>query len=314
MPLHDLFAVTHDSPQYNERDRQGIFYAESWLLTHYLMAGDNPVYRARFGRFTQLLRAGQGAEEAFTNALGVSLPQVENQLHQYLERGQFSPIELSLKASAASPVYVTTTAATPVETYFRLGDELMRIGRSDAALAYFDQAKKLAPASPLPYEGLGLVAAQREQHAEALSDFTRALQLHSTSFLAHYIFAQEKYQAASDGQGRYRPLKGEAAAEIRGELDQSIALMPSFGPAHELLGFFEMVQGNRLGAAEQQLQLAIELEPENSSYLLTLAQAQLRDRNPDAARQTLAPLLLPNIDAKLRAPAEKLVRESENWQ
>ncbi len=29
MPLTELFAVTHDSPQYNERERQGIFYAES---------------------------------------------------------------------------------------------------------------------------------------------------------------------------------------------------------------------------------------------------------------------------------------------
>src|ERR1019366_5765805 len=36
LPLAELFAVTHDSPQYNERDRQGIFYAESWLLTQFL--------------------------------------------------------------------------------------------------------------------------------------------------------------------------------------------------------------------------------------------------------------------------------------
>ena len=38
MPLHELFAVTHNSPQYNESTRQGMFYAESWLLTHFLMA------------------------------------------------------------------------------------------------------------------------------------------------------------------------------------------------------------------------------------------------------------------------------------
>ena len=52
MPLAELFAVTHDSPQYNERERQGIFYAESWLLTHFLMAGDNPAYQAHFRQFT----------------------------------------------------------------------------------------------------------------------------------------------------------------------------------------------------------------------------------------------------------------------
>lgn len=308
-PLHELFAVTPDSPEYNERDRQGMFYAESWLLTDYLMAGDNPVYRARFGRYTELLRAGQGSEEAFTNALGTSLPAMERQLQQYLARGRFSPIELALTAAASTPVTVTTTAVTPVETEFRLGDELMRIGRLDAAESYFSRAKRLAPASPLPYEGMGLLAAQREEHAEALTDLTRALQLNSSSFLAHYVFAQEKYQLTSDGEGRYLPLKGEAAVEIRGELDKAIALMPDFGPAHELLGFFDMVQGRPPGAAEQQLQLAIQLEPENPAYLLSLAQAQLRDGNPGAARQTLAPLLSPGTDPKLRAPAEEMVRE-----
>ena len=69
MPLQELFAVTRDSPEYNESSRQGIFYAESWLLTHYLMAANNPAYKARFGRFTELLIAGQMPEQAFTNAL-----------------------------------------------------------------------------------------------------------------------------------------------------------------------------------------------------------------------------------------------------
>jgi len=55
-PLTELFAVTHDSPQYNERERQGIFYAESWLLTHFLVDGDNPAYKSRFANFTTLLR------------------------------------------------------------------------------------------------------------------------------------------------------------------------------------------------------------------------------------------------------------------
>ena len=42
LPLRKLFAVTRDSAEYNEREHQGIFYAESWLLTHYLMLGAIP--------------------------------------------------------------------------------------------------------------------------------------------------------------------------------------------------------------------------------------------------------------------------------
>jgi cytochrome c-type biogenesis protein CcmH/NrfG len=204
---------------------------------------------------------------------------------------------------------VASRAITPVEIYFLLGDELLRIGRLDAAESYFTQAKKLAPASPFPYEGLGLLAAQHGQHDEALRELAAALQHGSASFLVHYAYAREKYRLTAAPQGRYAPLNGEAAAEIRDELQKSLARMPNFGPAHELLGFFEMVQGENLTAAEQQLQLAIQLEPENPSYLLTLAQAQLRDRDPNAARQTLEPLLLPNVDAKFRAPAEGLIQK-----
>ena len=308
LPLAELFAVAHNSPQYNERDRQGIFYAESWLLTQFLMAGDNPAYQARFRQFTPLLRQGQFPEPAFTNAMQTTLPAMEAELRCYLQRGQFTPIELVLPTDISSPVTLTTRSLTPVETYFRLGDELLRINRPDAAESYFTQAQKLAPASPLPYEGLGLLAAERRQHDEALRDLKDALQHSSTSFLAYYVYARERYRLTADAEDRYAPLKNEAAAEIRGELQKSLALMPDFGPAHELLGFFEMVQGDDLVLAEQHLQRAIQLEPENSSYLFSLAQVQLRNRNLAAARHTLQPLLLPNVDAKLRAHAEEMIQ------
>jgi tetratricopeptide (TPR) repeat protein len=308
MPLAELFAVGHDSPQYNERERQGIFYAESWLLTHFLMAGDNPAYKARFGQFTPLLREGQLPEQAFTNALQTTLPAMETELRRYLKRGQFTPIELALPTGVSSPISLTTRSITPVEIYFRLGDELLRVDRPDAAELYFTQAQKLAPASPLPYEGLGLLAAEEEKHDEALRDLQEALQRGSTSFLAYYVNAQEKYRLTADAQDRYAPLKSEAAAEICAELQKSLALMPDFGPTQELLGFFEMVQGENLVLAEQHLQRAIQLEPENTTYLFSLAQVQLRNHNLDAARHTLQPLLLPNVDAKLRAHAEEMIQ------
>ena len=308
LPLSELFAVVHDSPQYNERNRQGIFYAESWLLAEFLMAGDNPLYKARFGQFTRLLSQGQLPEQAFTNALQTSLPAMEAELRRYFRQGRFTPVELSLAADVSSPITLTTRSLTPVENYFRLGDELLRIHRPDAAETYFNQAQKLAPASPLPYEGLGLLAAERRQHEATLQNLKAALQHDSTSFLVFYIYAREQYRLTADPQNRHAPLNSEAAAEIRAELRKSIALMPDFGPAHELLGFFEMVQGDDLALAEQHLQRAIQLEPENPSYLFSLAQVQLRNHNLDAARQTLQPLLLPNVDAELRAHAEEMLQ------
>jgi thioredoxin-like negative regulator of GroEL len=85
--------------------------------------------------------------------------------------------------------------------------------------------------------------------------------------------------------------------------------MPYFGPAQELFGFFEMTHGEHLAEAGQNLFRAIQLEPENLSYLFTLAEFQYRTRNPIAARQTLAPLLEKNVDKKLHADAVELMQE-----
>src|SRR5208282_3174096 len=137
MPLTELFAVGHDSPQYNERERQGIFYAESWLLTHFLMAGDNADYKSRFRNFRALLLEGQAPMQAFTNALQTSLPAVESELRRYLARGQFAPIKFTFPENVAGAKTFTTRNLTPVENYFRLGDELLHINRLDDAQKYF---------------------------------------------------------------------------------------------------------------------------------------------------------------------------------
>ena len=314
MPLTELFAVKPDSPQYNEREHQGIFYAESWLLTHYLMAGDNADYKARFGQFTALLKAGQPPEKAFTRALNTTLPQMEKDLRNYLARGNFAPVPLALPVSIDSPRMLGMRAITPVEIYFRLGDELLRIDRLPEAQWYFEQAQKLAPASPLPYEGLGLIAVERDQPEAALREFTESRKLGSKSFLVYFDSARERYQLTANAQGRYAKLKNDAADEIRGELTNSIALSPNFAPAHELLGFLELVQGDDLPAAEKQMHTAIQLDADNPAYQFSLAQVQFRSRNFDDARHTLQPLLLPYIEAEIQTNATQLILEIDREQ
>jgi Flp pilus assembly protein TadD len=311
MPLHKLFAVAHDSPEYNEREHQGLFYAESWLLTHYLMSGANPAVKARFGQLTIFLREGQTPEQAFTNAFQLSTTAMLTQLKAYLEAGKFSPLALSVNANLNAARYLATRSLTPVEILFRLGDELFRIGRSETAESYFVRAQKLAPASPLPYEGLGLLAAERQQSDTAVQQLHEALKRNSTSYLAHYIYAMEKYQLTAHDENHFSHVDEPLANEIRSELKKSLALMPEFGPAHHLLGFFEMVQREDLADAEQHLQRAIQLEPENQSYLFSLAEVQMAKKDSAAARRTLESLRLPYIDAKLRADAEQMLKEMD---
>src|SRR5208283_2831035 len=106
------------------------------------------------------------------------------------------------------------------------------------------------------YEGLGLLAARRGRSDEAVRCLRQAMQLGPLHFLAHYTYAREKYLLTAKGPNLH-PLEPEEAAEIRAELQKSLALMPDFGPAHHLLGLFEMVQGEDLAAAEKHIERAI---------------------------------------------------------
>ena len=232
---------------------------------------------------------------------------MEAELRRYLARGKFEPLELPLSANLETARSFVTRGLTSTEVCYRLGDELQHIGRLEAAESYFLQARKLAPKSPLPCEGLGLLAARRGQPDEAVRFLRQAMQLGPLSFLAHYTYAREQYLLLAGGP-KVHPLDKEEAADIRAELQKSLALMPDFGPAHHLLGFFELVQAEDLPAAEKQIARAIQLEPENQAYLLSLAQVQLAKRDPKAARRTLEPLRLPYVEPQIRAHAEEMIK------
>jgi tetratricopeptide (TPR) repeat protein len=306
LPLKRLFAVTHNSPEYNEREHQGVFYAESWLLAHYLMLGGNAAHKAGFRQLTPLLRQGVSPETAFTTALRTSLPAMEAELRRYLETGKFQPLEFRVKTRLDTPRAMGTRGLTAEEVCFRLGDELLHVGQLDAAESYFSQAKRIAPASPLAYEGLGLLAVRRQRPEEAVRCFREAMKRGPVGFRAHYMYAQESYALTAHGPDRYSRVEKAVAALIRAELERSLALMPDFAGAHNLLGFFELVQGEDLAAAEKHLARAIQLEPENQGYVLSLAQVQLARNDGESARRTLASLRLPYVDARIRAHAEEI--------
>ena len=57
LPIGILATVDHQSAYYNEADKAGIFYAESWALMHMLYF--DPRYRENFDRFVLALAGGR---------------------------------------------------------------------------------------------------------------------------------------------------------------------------------------------------------------------------------------------------------------
>ncbi|MCI0661227.1 MAG: DUF1570 domain-containing protein, partial [Acidobacteria bacterium] len=65
LPLQRLFEVDHRSPEYNERERKGVFYAQSWALVHYLLLGNKSKWQPQFLQFVNALAAGRPVDDSF---------------------------------------------------------------------------------------------------------------------------------------------------------------------------------------------------------------------------------------------------------
>jgi len=83
LPLSALFAVDHNSPYYNEGNKRGVFYAESWALVHYLIQADKGQHLPQLGVFLNLIGTGTPIEEAFKKAFQVDYSVIEKELKDY---------------------------------------------------------------------------------------------------------------------------------------------------------------------------------------------------------------------------------------
>ena len=73
LPLTTLFSINTSSEHYNESEKTGVFYGQSWALVHYLMLGDRG-RQDQFKRFLSLIARGDSSAKAIEDAFGVTLP------------------------------------------------------------------------------------------------------------------------------------------------------------------------------------------------------------------------------------------------
>ncbi len=304
IPLQTLFSVKHDSTIYNERSKQGIFYAQSWALCHYFMFGDKNVRRPQMVEFATLIDQGVDAERAFAQAFKTDAREMDKQLRNYIGNKVYT-INIYTLASTEGEKDIAVKAISEAEAQAYLGNLLARTNRLDEAEALFKQAVAAEPDLARPYEGLGFVAMHRNNHAEALEHFKQAAARGSKNHLAHYYYAESLQRQSVGG------ISPDIAKTIADELNVSIKLMPGFAYSHAALGFLSLRTGQNLKEGTESLKIAIRLEPHNKHFLLNLAHLQARMQDYAAAKKTLEPLLAADADPGLKSSAESAMKMIE---
>ncbi|HEU4767348.1 MAG TPA: tetratricopeptide repeat protein, partial [Pyrinomonadaceae bacterium] len=291
LPLATLFSLGTNSPHYNEQDKSGIFYGQSWALVHYLMLGGGSDRRDQFKRFLQLVSRGDAPAKALEDSFGMSVTAVERELNAYLRRGEFP----SLRLAAADPqAYASYTAMqrsalSEAEANYYLGDLLFHINRHSDAERYFKHAVALDPNLRQAHASLGLLYVYQRRYADAKRHLQSATESQQ-SYLIHYLYAFVLSREGVSPTGHITGYSRENAAIMREQLLKSIKLGPQYAPSHYLLALVDFVTDERLDEAVEMAQRARQLAPSRTSYSLLLAQIYLRRSQSAEARDILEAL------------------------
>jgi tetratricopeptide (TPR) repeat protein len=294
LPLSTLFSIGTNSPHYNEQEKSGIFYGQSWALVHYLMlgAGSNTGNRQeQFRRFLSQVSRGDAPARALEDSFGMSLDAVEKGLADYLRRGEFSALRIASADPEAYAAYTAMqrTSLTDAEANFYLGDLLFHINREADAERYFKQAIALDPKHLQAQAQLGLIYVYQRKYAEAKKHLQRATES-PQSYLIHYLYAFVLSRESVSPDGRIHEYSPEAAAAMRENLLKSIKLSPSYAPSHYLLALVDLVTNQNLDEALEMARKARQLAQGKTSYSLLLAQIHLRRSETTEARNILESL------------------------
>jgi tetratricopeptide (TPR) repeat protein len=307
LPLRTLLSVDHSSPYYNERDKKGLFYAESWALVHYLIQSNEGVRLPELMRYVNLLGAGVPLEEAFRQAFHTDIESLERELASYVRRFNAPLKVVPFEKRLEFDDEVRSSPLTDAQAQYYLGDLLLHMDRFEEAEARLKQALALDPGLGLAYASLGMLRVEQRRFKEARAYLERASASDPQSYLVHYYYAFALSRESMDEEQSTSGYAPETAHTMQAELRRSIELEPGFPEPYHLLAFVHLAMNERLDEAVSLLKRALSLSPGRYEFVNVLAQVYLRQEDYESARRALEPLVRASADRQVREQAQSML-------
>lgn len=304
MPLTELLAVDHSSPIYNEGDRRGLLYAESWALMHYLMLG-NPERAVQLRDYLSRLKDGAAPDVAFRGAFAGSPDDLERELRDYIRRFKFPAIRLDFSEKVLGSGAGRGQPMDDVDAGAYLADLVSRLGRLEDARAQLQKLVAANPRSARAVSTLGLLEFKSGTLDDALPLLERAALLDPTDAAVQQAWGRALFARAQD-----QALGDSAAAETmeksRVVLNRAAVLSPDDSEMLMLLGRVESLVGDHARATAL-LTRAVALAPRDERYQLMLADSLVREEEYVRATAYLGPLANAGKDPDIQETARDLL-------
>lgn len=314
LPLDRLFLVDRRSSIYHEKGKQGIFYAQSWALVHYLMLGNKERRKPQLIRFLGLLNENIAPAEAFRAAFQTDYNTIENELRTYIFRNTYPAQTYTVEEKIEVDSAIETVPVSDAEGRYYLGDLLLHLRRYDEAEIRLKQALELDPGLALAHSSLGVLRMRQKRMDDARRHLEEAVRLGSENHLVHYYYAYALSRRDMDENGRVTAFDPDLTGIMREHLEKAIQLNPNYGESYFLMGFINLVRGEKLDSAAGLFKRVLSLSPGRHHAGILLAQVYLRQQKFDLAAKTIEPYAAEGYPDEIRTQAQSLLSNIERMR
>ena len=296
LPVNTLFDVDASSPYYHEESKTSIFYAESWALTHYLIARDWKEKTHRVSDFVALLGKGVDQREAAGRTIGDAgslEPAVRKDIQSLLlTAAQMDPPKIDESG-------FQTSGISDAESLAVRADFMAHDRHYPEAQAMLDEALKTNPKLGLACESISFLYLAQGNITEASKWVSQAATLNPQSFRSNYYVAVTLVATGFHDE--------QTLSKAESSLRTVLKINAEFAPAYDLLAYVLAQPGptQKLDEAYTATLQAISLEPGNIRYRIRAVDVQKkRGRTEDAIRVAELAISL------AKTPADKVIAEA----
>lgn len=310
LPLSQVAGLS--PPTGTGRDARGagaMYYAESWLLTHYMLS--DPARKARLGDFTAAIAAGGDPVKALETALGMDLVSAEKVLKTYLR----STPGIRYTRPGRPVTEVTVTTLTPSADALLLEAQRLKSGVPVADQPAFLQLIR-DRAARFPDDRLALLTQARAEitfgdRAAGEAILNRRIAAEPRDVDALWLMALSRLFAGNADRAHRAELYAQAGPwlgkafaldanryQILYDFAQSRSLTPDYPTDNTLTVLLRAVQ----------------LAPQVAPVRLAAARALMKRGRFDQAIILLAPLANSPHGGDLAAAAQRLIRQAKAGQ
>ena len=261
-----------------------MFYAQSWLLVHYLIrAREDHDFSRDTAAYLRAVEAGTPAREAFEEAYGVTVAGLDRRLARYASRElKYRHYELRNPLPDAE---LQMGLLAPHAVASRLGQIALEFDAALVAQRYFEQATATAPDDPRVLAGLGVAHRLQGRFEEAEPLLLRAVELGPEDAMNHLDLA-ELYHDRADATEDQTPDR-EFLRLARQSYVRAHRLQENHPEVLAMYGSTFVLPGEDPTEGLDALETAHDLLPSNSEVKWHLASLYVRLGRTAEARRLL---------------------------